>query len=78
MNVSVFPNPADDHIVVITNDHSDFTFSMIDLLGRTIESGSSANGTAKLNTKGVTEGLYLLKVNDLKGNEITTKVEVSH
>ena len=78
MNVSVYPNPADDHIVVITNDHSDFTVSMIDLLGRTIETGSSANGTAKINTKSVTEGLYLLKVNDLKGNDLTTKVEVSH
>ena len=75
---TVYPNPADNQVHARTADQTDFTMTMIDLLGRTVSASQSSSGNAAINTQAIAEGLYLVRINDLKGNELTTTVVVKH
>ena len=78
ITATVYPNPADNLVYAKTDDKSDFTMTMIDLLGRTLATAQSTNGSAVINTQAATEGLYVVRITDLKGNELTTKLIVNH
>src|SRR5690606_26676229 len=62
---SVYPNPFNSNITV--NMESDFTYTITDLLGNSIESGTGNN--QKDIADNLLPGVYMLRIN----NGITTK-----
>ncbi len=62
----LFPNPAVDFVTINTNGSSSNQFTIVDVFGKTIESGNMGN-EAQINVSGLIKGLYLVKITDDKG-----------
>jgi len=74
----VYPNPADNTVSAVTDDKSDFNMNITDILGRTVASGKSLNGNATISTQSLSTGIYIVKLVNTAGKEITTKLTVQH
>ena len=72
----VYPNPASDKVFANTDDNSDFTLALTDMLGRVVATSKSVNGSAALNTQSLPTGLYIVTLVNTTGNELTTKVTI--
>ena len=75
---TVYPNPANEEVTIQSADKSDFKVTMMDMVGRSMAANSSAQGHVTISTRTMPAGMYLIKVTDPKGNEVSTKVEVQH
>jgi len=75
---AVYPNPANEEVTVQSADKTDFSVSMMDMLGRTMAANTSTQGNVIINTHAMPAGMYLVKITDNKGNEVSTKVNVQH
>jgi chitodextrinase/endonuclease I len=62
----MFPNPATDFVTIQTNSSSTNQYTIIDIFGKTIESGKLQNG-AQLKVSSLVNGLYFIKVTDDNG-----------
>jgi hypothetical protein len=47
-------------------------------LCKVVATRSGANNSAAISTQNIPDGMYFVKINDLKGNETTTRVVVRH
>lgn len=78
LSLNVFPNPANTILNVSLNNRNGFTVNLMDLLGRTIKSQSTANEVLNINTEAMPNGMYILCVRDSNGSSLNTKVMVQH
>jgi hypothetical protein len=72
MDVSVYPVPANDQIVVEMENLK--KVDMIDLSGRKVASVEANAEKAMINTSNLNNGVYLLKVNNKKGETVVKKI----
>ena len=78
LNAFVYPNPAGNELFARLDDRSDFSVVVTDMIGRILYKGASSNGIATVNTQNFTTGIYLVKLQDTNGAEITTKALIQH
>ncbi len=74
----VYPNPAKGEVMAATEDRSEFSMSITDMLGRIIATGQSASGMATISTASIPSGLYIVKLTSANGGELATKLAVQH
>jgi PKD repeat protein len=67
--ISIFPNPATDHLVV-RNETGNCTISMVDASGKVVLNKTITMGEETIDLNGLARGLYLLNVSDAPGNLI--------
>ena len=65
--VSIFPNPADNRINIKVNDQKIIKVMIYSKLGQLIATKTESN-ISYINTSSLSSGLYLLKLEDEKGN----------
>ncbi len=78
LSAQVYPNPANNTLFASSDDHSDFVISLTDMLGRVLYNGSSANGMVTINTQNLPAGIYIVKLHNADGMEMTTKATIQH
>ena len=72
--INIYPNPASEEIRIKNSELSITKVEVMDLLGRVmLTKGASANNL-QLSMHDLSNGIYLLKVTDEKGNSITKKM----
>ncbi|WP_407525381.1 fibronectin type III domain-containing protein [Lacibacter sp. MH-610] len=73
-SVEVYPNPATGYFVIYNyNPEAGRTAELIDLNGRVVKR-IITNGTAtRVDTKGLLNGLYILRVTDISGKQISVE-----
>lgn len=75
---NVYPNPAANKVNAVSDDKTEFSMTITDVLGRTVGASASHNGQASISTETLANGLYIVKLNSKAGNELTTKITVQH
>ena len=73
--VSVFPNPTTDVLSIISNDFSNGTYEVVNLVGKTVLHGTVSNGKVDLNA--LPNGIYVLKLISNDGETGISKFQVS-
>lgn len=61
----VYPNPANNHIILSTKTNTEFkneAYSILDLWGREIKTGWMNNAETEINLAGLSSGKYILKI----------------
>lgn len=75
---NVYPNPAANKVNAATEDKTEFSMVITDVLGRTVGASTSHNGQASVSTETLANGLYIVKLTNNNGKELTTKLTVQH
>jgi len=75
VTTAVFPNPATDHLEVICRDllEAPFTVSLYDISGRTVKMERFENRHFILKLDNVPQGLYIFRLLDGDGVQVTTQ-----
>jgi hypothetical protein len=82
-NISIYPNPANDHIAVnlSLNSLAPITLSLIDMSGKKVFESSESNHNGKLqrdiNCAALSNGAYLLRIS-CDGQQSERMIQVSH
>jgi hypothetical protein len=63
-NVSVFPNPATDHLTIVNRGINPIMLQLYDMAGRGILTVESVSGTYQVLTYKLTRGPYYLLITD--------------
>ena len=71
-NITVSPNPASDHIIVMENLHSSATLAIYDITGRKISEQKLDNGSNTIDVKSLTNGIYIYTVVGENNNSVKT------
>lgn len=72
-NVKVFPNPASSFISIESNAQNEIsTVQVFDMLGKQVINSELQNNN--LNVSALSKGIYMLKINSVKGNSISKKI----
>lgn len=69
MSISVYPNPAVEEISLEGNISSNAAYSIVSTTGITVKTGNAS--AAKIHVSDLSEGLYILSVQDLRGVKST-------
>ncbi|MES2512800.1 MAG: choice-of-anchor B family protein [Bacteroidota bacterium] len=74
IELNVFPNPMGDNIEIsaYTTDYLNLTYSLIDILGRTVFVGTLKNAKTNVNTEHLAPGLYHLSITNEKHTKLKT------
>ncbi|MCF8253447.1 MAG: T9SS type A sorting domain-containing protein [Bacteroidia bacterium] len=75
--ISVFPNPAQNHISVQTDTKDFWTFLLMDMEGKVLQSGKFM-GNYELETNSITNGIYLLSFRSANGISQNSKIVIAH
>jgi Secretion system C-terminal sorting domain/Kazal-type serine protease inhibitor domain len=73
---SVKPNPSDAFFIVETDQISDLTYTMTDLTGRPIQTGTLYQARTRIETETLPTGMYLFQIADQEGRTTTLKIMV--
>jgi hypothetical protein len=60
--VSVYPNPANERVVLALDKHGNYTYQLTDALGRHISTGTFDLAQTELMTENIPNGLYFVTV----------------
>ncbi|MEQ9263029.1 MAG: T9SS type A sorting domain-containing protein [Owenweeksia sp.] len=72
--VDVYPNPASEWFRIKSLGHTNMSAEIYDLNGRMIMAEESRNGEElEVNVSGLTNGIYLMRVQDKDGNVLSTQ-----
>jgi hypothetical protein len=74
LEVSVYPNPANDFVIVNSTDGTAFNYTIVNSAGRQISSGQLDNN--KIGLSHFSSGVYFLQLNAENGRSITKKLIV--
>ena len=72
-SLKVYPNPFQD-IISLNANSTIIAAKLIDVLGKTVLEIQDDSGISVINTKGLSQGLYFLKVTNAYNNEKTLKL----
>ncbi len=75
IDLSIFPNPAEDHIYLSLHEAGHYKVELYNLLGEQLFTQKIGRGTTTLQTEGIPSGIYLCKVAG-EGRERVQKVVV--
>jgi pimeloyl-ACP methyl ester carboxylesterase len=75
-SISVYPNPAKDHVTITSNADQDMAASLYDMNGQKVLDASLHNGKNALNINSISAGVYVLKAFDANNNYKQVKVVV--
>lgn len=75
---SIFPNPANQNINIISNLQTSFQFFITDVSGKEIEKGISKTNSAFISTQNFVDGIYSVYIFTENKNSITKKFIVQH
>lgn len=79
INISAFPNPAMDKLMISLNNNSASEFSMYDLSGKVVKSGAiSGYDNLSVNVKDIENGAYIVKIALEDGRVKMLNVVVNH
>ena len=73
----IFPNPANDRLIIGPNDNSSYQYRILDLTGRILISGDS-NGESPVDVSSLNNGVYFVTISSDKGTTQTHKIIVQH
>lgn len=76
-NISAFPNPANDYLMVSVNGSNMSTVKIVDVLGKTVLL-TTVNGNKKLDVSRLNDGVYILTVSSDHGNTMSKRVVIRH
>ncbi len=63
LNISIYPNPANDYIFIKTNDSEKFSkVQLLDLNGKVVVEINEENSFQKIDTKNLPSGMYIIRV----------------
>jgi hypothetical protein len=75
----VYPNPATDQISVSVNGINNYVVAIYDLSGRQVSQTVVSNNFTQISVNTLNEGVYLMKVSDLSGNQLAIeKIVIKH
>ena len=74
LEVSVYPNPASDFVMVNSTSGTLLNYSILNSAGTVVSNGTLSN--SKINVAGFSSGVYFLQLNDENGRSITKKLVV--
>ncbi|NQY66741.1 MAG: T9SS type A sorting domain-containing protein, partial [Flavobacteriales bacterium] len=63
VHTGVYPNPA-QNIVIVTSEISNGTYQVVDVTGRTVQTGSNSKSKFELNVSSLVSGAYFITVSD--------------
>ena len=64
-NISVYPNPAQDFVLIKSEDTLEGTsYQFLDINGKLLSTGNLVSGETKLNISAMSAGIYLLRLAD--------------
>ncbi len=72
--LDIYPNPASEEIRIKNSELSITKVEVMDLLGRVMLTKVASANNLQLSMHDLSNGIYLLKVTDEKGNSITKKI----
>lgn len=75
MQLNVFPNPSTGTVTISTENAENASWTLLDLSGKTIQSGRLNSDREKISFAGVPAGMYLLQVRN-QGATITRKFAI--
>jgi len=77
-NISVFPNPASDFVMVNFDNSNKYDVSLIDITGKKIIRQESNNQNCKIDVRNINDGIYFLQI--MQNNVVvkTQKIVISH
>lgn len=77
--LDIYPNPADQFIVVYNYSTGNRMASLFDLNGRLVKQQLLTQSAARINTSNLPPGMYVLKVTDTKNKPVRTeKILIAH
>lgn len=77
--LDIYPNPADQFIVVYNYSTGNRMASLFDLNGRLVKQQLLTQSAARINTGNLPPGMYVLKVTDTKNKPVRTeKIIIAH
>ena len=59
---SVFPNPADDYIMISVDQPKDFTIS--DIFGKIVLTGTISSDNQQISIENLPDGMYFVNINN--------------
>lgn len=71
MNVSIYPNPASNKIIIKTGAGMNYT--IVGVNGQTIQSGVLTMGTNEINTSNLTDGVYFVQLDNLPPQKLVIR-----
>jgi uncharacterized repeat protein (TIGR01451 family) len=77
ISAKVFPNPANNELIVTTEGNNNFTATVYDVVGRSVAISVTNHGKAVINTSSLANGMYILSIK-AGGKDMTTKVNIQH
>ena len=76
-DVRVYPNPANDYVVIDASGHKIDKVELINLLGQTIINQEGNDTILKINVSAISNGTYFIKVYSGKNNVVTKKITIN-
>jgi len=74
----VYPNPANDELTVKMPDNTTHTISLLNMLGQTVYSLQTQQQETSISLSRLPEGVYIIKVANENGVEMSKKVIIQH
>jgi hypothetical protein len=73
--ISIYPNPADDHLIVSLNGKgmSNVRYSLHRMNGNVLENGKITSDIQQIDISSISEGMYILNVYDRNGNKLAVE-----
>ena len=72
----IYPNPADDQLIVETYSNSPFVVSIYDSVGRLVSRTKQTDSVARINTSLFSAGNYVVEVSNGVGLAIARQIVV--
>jgi hypothetical protein len=76
-NIKIYPNPTKNKLHIEINDRGKqkiYLVQLSDLMGRLLHSSQVSKEQIEIDMGGYTSGIYLLKIIDDSGGQVTQKV----
>lgn len=79
LNVSVFPNPANDLVDITLSKPTEAAFTISNMFGQVVYNGRIASNeqVKQVNISGISRGIYFLKLTLKDGSSVIKRIEVS-
>lgn len=71
--VSTYPNPASEKLMIRNTENEDITYELVSLTGLVMNNGVVSFGLNEINTSDLSEGVYLLRLNNKETRKIMIK-----
>ena len=78
LKATIFPNPANNNLIVEVKDYSKYSLELYDLTGRKVITQNSFNTLSAINTSSLINGSYLLRIVTEENKTLSTVISIQH